>query len=179
MHPDHSMGTMHPDHSMGTMHPDHSMGTHHSLGMMHPDHSFRDRLLDHSLGTMHPDHSMGIIKHPDHIYDRELNNDILHIQQKMRKQVKSEILDEIEDDIEDNIERQENILQSLEGYCSPCGDPELEMLKQTCHPLTSHKSHSFEMAEKIRTLYDKHWLKIYNGRVMSENFCLTSLQYLP
>ena len=152
------------------MHPDHMMGTHHSLGTtMHPDHSFRDHLLDHSLGTMHP----------DHIYDRELNNDVLHIQQKMRKQLKSEILDKVEDDIEENIERQENILKSLEGYCSPCGYPELEMLKQTCHPLTSHKSHSFEMAEKIRTPYDKHWLKIYNGRIMSENFCPTSLQSLP
>ena len=47
----------------------------------------------------------------------------------MRKRVKSEILDKVEDDIEDNIERQENILKSLEGYCSPCRYQNIEMLK--------------------------------------------------
>ena len=37
----------------------------------------------------------------------ELNNDVLHIQQKMRKQQAQspEILDKVEDDIEDNIEK--------------------------------------------------------------------------
>ena len=91
-------------------------------------------------------------------------NDLIKAQSDVIK-----ITDEIEDDIEDNIERQENILQSLEGYCSPCGDLELEMLKQTCHPLTSYKTSSFEKAKAIRTPYDKHWLMIYNGLSLSPN----------
>ena len=97
----------------------------------------------------------------------------------MESKVRKQLLTEIQEDIEDDIEKEEKQLQYLEGYHSPCGNPELEMLKQTCHPLTSHQSHSFNIAEKIRTPYDKHWLKIYNGRVMNENFCPISLQYLP
>ena len=199
-HPDHSMGTtMHPDHSMGidhsmgtTMHPDHSMGIDHSMGTtMHPDHSMGTTMHpDHSMGTtmhpdygmgtpMHPDYGMGTPMHPDHIYDRELNNDILNIQQKMRNKVKKEILNDIEEDIEEDIERQEKILQSLESYHSSCGNPELEMLKQTSHPLTSHKTSSFEKAKSIRTPYDKHWLRIYNGHSLHENYSLDNFKSIP
>jgi len=93
----------------------------------------------------------------------------------MESKVRKQLLTEIQDDIE----KEEKQLQYLEGYHSPCGNPELDILKQTCHPLTFHKSHSFTIAKKIRTPYDKDWLKIYNGRVISENFCLTSLELLP
>jgi hypothetical protein len=117
--------------------------------------------------------------HPENIYEEELNNDLSELLEKMESRVRKKLLTEIQDDIEDDIEKEEKQLQYLEGYHSPCGNPELEMLKQTCHPLTSHKSHSFKKAKSIRTPYDKHWLKIYNGRVMSENFCLTNLHSLP
>ena len=186
MHPDHMMETtMYPDHMMGTypthhsmnttMHPDHMMGTyptHHSMNTtIHPDHMMER--------TMHPDHMMEITISPDHIYDHELNNDLLTIQQKMRRKIKSEIFNELEEDIEEDIERQEKILQSLENYNCPCQEPQLEMLKQTCHPLTSHKTTSFEMAKNIRTPYDKHWLKIYNGHSLKENYSLNNFQSIP
>ena len=128
---------------------------------------------------MHPDYMMGIIKHPDYVLDRELNKNILKIEQKIRKKVKSEILNELEEDIEEDIERQEKILQSLESYHSSCGNPELEMLKQTSHPLTSHKTSSFEKAKSIRTPYDKHWLKIYNGHSLHENYSLDNFKSIP
>ena len=171
MHPDYDMGTtMHPDYGMGTMmHPDYGMGT-----TMHPDYGMGQY---HSMGTtMHPDYGMGTTMHPDHIYDRELNKDILNLREKIK--VKKEILNKMEDDYED-IERQEKKIQSLEGYHSSCGNPELEMLKQTSHPLTSHKTSSFEKAKSIRTPYDKHWLKIYNGRSLHENYSLDNFKSIP
>ena len=177
IHPDHMMGTYPTHHSLETtMYPDHMMEK-----TMYPDHMMEKTMYpDHMMETtMYPDHMMGITISPDHIYDHELNNDLLTIQQKMRRKIKSEIFNELEEDIEEDIERQEKILQSLENYNCPCQEPQLEMLKQTCHPLTSHKTTSFEMAKNIRTPYDKHWLKIYNGRVMNENFCLTNLKSIP
>ena len=182
----HSLGrTMILDHSIGTtMHPDHMMGTHHSLRTtMHPDHMMGSH---HSLRTtMHPDHmmathhSLGTTMHPDHILDQEINNDMVDFQDKMRSKVKSDILGNLEEDIEEDIEREEKILQSLESYHSSCGNPELEMLKQTCHPLTSYKTSSFEKAKTIRTPYDKHWLMIYNGLSLHENYSLDDVQSIP
>ena len=69
---------------------------------------------------------------------------MVDFQDKMRSKVKSRVLGNLEEDIEEDIEREEKILQSLESYHSSCGNPELEMLKQTCHPLTSYKTSSFE-----------------------------------
>ena len=157
---------------------DHMMGTHHSLGTtMHPDHMMGTH---HSLGTtIHPDHMMGTTMYPDHILDQEINNDMVDFQDKMRSKVKSEILGKLEEDIQEDIEREEKILQSLESYHSSCGNPELEMLKQTCHPLTSYKTSSFEKAKAIRTPYDKHWLMIYNGLSLHENYSLDNVQSIP
>lgn len=61
-------------------------------------------------------------------------------------------------------------IANRENYQCPCGND--LTLKDTGIPQTSEKTKKFQMANDIRSPYDRYWLNIYNNHAKNENYSL-------